>query len=102
MRAELGRASPFSSVVAANDHGISDYNLISHGPAMADVCDVCGGRLVARTDDTAEAVRARLRDYHAKTRPVLDLFRAKELVAVDTTHPAEHVQAELRRRLGVG
>jgi hypothetical protein len=24
MRAELGRASPFSSVVAANGHGISD------------------------------------------------------------------------------
>jgi adenylate kinase len=36
---------------------------------MADVCDVCGGRLVARTDDTAEAVRPGLRDHHAKTRP---------------------------------
>ena len=86
----------------AHSNALADHKLISHGPAMADVCDVCGGRLVARTDDTAEEVRARLRDYHAKTRPVLDLFRAKELVAVDTTHPAEHVQAELRRRLGVG
>ena len=37
---------------------------MSHRPAVADVCDVCGGRLVARADDTAEAVRARLRDYH--------------------------------------
>jgi hypothetical protein len=25
-------------------------------------------------DDTVEAIRARLCDYHAKTRPVLDLF----------------------------
>jgi adenylate kinase len=55
-----------------------DSNLISSRPAVADVCDVCGGRLVARADDTPQAVQARLRDYHEKTRPVLDLFRAKE------------------------
>ena len=80
-----------------------DYNLISSRPAVPDVCDVCGGRLVARADDTAEALRARLRDYHAKTRPVLELFRAKEVVLeVDASQPAADVQAEIRDRLGVG
>ena len=79
-----------------------DYNLISSRPAVPDVCDVCGGRLVARADDTPEAVRARLRDYHAKTRPVLDLFRAKEVVlAVDASRPMGEVQDEIRRHLGV-
>jgi adenylate kinase len=79
-----------------------DYNLISHRPAVSDVCDVCGGRLVARADDTPDTVRARLRDYHTKTKPVLDLFRAKEVVvAVDATHPPAEVQAEIRHRLGV-
>ena len=79
-----------------------DYNLISHRPAVPDLCDVCGGPLVARADDTAEAIRGRLRDYHAKTRPVLDLFRAKEVVvAVDATAPPADVQAEIRHRLGV-
>jgi adenylate kinase len=69
---------------------------------VADVCDVCGGQLVARADDTPEAVRARLRDYHAKTRPVLELFRAKEVVLeVDAVRPAAEVQAEIRKRLGV-
>ena len=29
-----------------------DYNLIFHRPATAGVCDVCGGELVARADDT--------------------------------------------------
>ena len=78
-----------------------DYNLISSRPAVPDVCDVCGGRLVARADDTPEAVQARLRDYHAKTRPVLDLFRAKEVVvAVDATRPAAEVHDQIRRRLG--
>jgi len=79
-----------------------DYNLISHRPADLDVCDVCGGRLVARADDTPEAVRTRLRDYHAKTKPVLDLFRTKEkILAVDATRPVDDVQGEIRTRLGV-
>jgi adenylate kinase len=79
-----------------------DDNLISHRPAVSDVCDVCGGRLVARADDTPDTVRARLRDYHTKAKPVLDLFRAKEVVvAVDATHPPAEVQAEIRHRLGV-
>ena len=78
-----------------------DYNLISSRPAVPDVCDVCGGRLVARADDTAEALGARLRDYHAKTRPVLELFRAKEVVLeVDASQPAAEVQVEIRTRLG--
>jgi adenylate kinase family enzyme len=79
-----------------------DYNLISHRPAVPEVCDVCGGQLVQRLDDTPEAVRVRLRDYHAKTRPILDLFRAKEVVVkVDATQPRKQVQAELCRHLGV-
>jgi adenylate kinase len=79
-----------------------DYNLISSRPAVPDVCDVCGGQLVARADDTPEAVRARLRDYHAKTLPVLELFRAKEVVLeVDANQPADAVQDEIRKRLAV-
>jgi adenylate kinase len=80
-----------------------DYNLISSRPVVPDVCDVCGGRLLARADDTADALRARLRDYHTKTRPVLELFRAKEVVLeVDASQPAADVQTEIRKRLGVG
>jgi adenylate kinase len=74
-----------------------DYNLMSHRPAVPDVCDVCGGQLVVRADDTAESLRARLRDYHEKTRPVLDLFRRKEVVAtIDATRPVDAVQVAIR------
>jgi adenylate kinase len=79
-----------------------DYNLIGHRPAVADVCDVCKGPLVIRADDTPEAVKARLHDYHTKTEPILELFRGKELVvAVDGTKPSPEVQAEIRRKLGL-
>ena len=79
-----------------------DYNLISHRPAVEDVCDVCGGQLALRPDDTPEALADRLRDYHTKTEPVLDLFRRKELVLdIDGTPPPEETQREIQSRLGI-
>jgi adenylate kinase len=79
-----------------------DYNLIGHRPVNAEVCDVCGGTLVARADDNEEALQARLRDYHTKTQPILELFSRKELVVqVDGSHSITDVQAEIRRRLGL-
>lgn len=78
-----------------------DYNLIYHRPAVADVCDVCKGTLVPRPDDTPEAVRGRLTDYHVKTEPILDLFRQKALIVdVDGTRSSHEIQEEIRRRLG--
>lgn len=78
-----------------------DYNLISHRPALEDVCDVCGAALISRPDDTAEALADRLRDYHTKTEPVLDLFRRKELVIdVDGRAGVDDIQNEIRSRIG--
>ena len=79
-----------------------DYNLIHHRPAVPDTCDVCGGRLERRQDDNEQALRERLRNYHTKTAPVLDLFRRKELVLnVDGSGTVEEVQNEIRRRLSL-
>jgi adenylate kinase len=77
-----------------------DYNLIFSRPAVEDICDVCGGSLVRRADDTEEAVATRLADYHSQTEPILALFERKErLVTVDATRPAADVQDEIRSRL---
>jgi len=66
------------------------------------VCDNCGGRLVARADDTPEAVRTRLAEYREKTQPILDLLREKELIVrVDGMPAPDVVQAEIRRKLGL-
>jgi len=77
-----------------------DYNLIASRPAEPETCDVCHSRLVARPDDTPEALAARLADYHTKTRPIIELFERKEFVAhVDATQSVDHVQADIRTRL---
>jgi adenylate kinase len=79
-----------------------DYNLIFDRPEVDGRCDICGHELVTRTDDTPEALDARLRDYHEKTRPVLELFRRKEVVHdVDARPSAEEVQAAVRTTLGL-
>jgi adenylate kinase len=78
-----------------------DYNL-TRRPTVADRCDHCHGPVCARTDDTPDALQARLRDYRTKTEPVLELFRRKGLVlVVDGTAAPEAVQDEIRRGLGL-
>jgi len=79
-----------------------DYNLLGQRPNKPDTCDTCGGTLVAREDDNPDALAARLRDYHSKTAPIIELFERKEFVAkVDATSSIEAVQADLRRALGI-
>ena len=80
-----------------------DYNLIFHRPKAEDTCDVCGGKLVARSDDNPEAIQVRLREYHEKTDPIIDLFRKKELVVVvDGTKAADDVETAIRTQLHLG
>ena len=79
-----------------------DYNLIAHRPKQEGRCDVCGGELVTREDDTEQALALRLREYHAKTDPVLDLFRRKEFVVeVDARPDRETVRRAIGGALGL-
>ena len=79
-----------------------DYNLLASSPQVPGKCDVCGGELERREDDTEEALAVRLREYHEKTNPVLDIFRRKEyVVTVDARPGPEQVQQTIRTRLGL-
>ena len=79
-----------------------DYNLIANSPHQPGRCDVCGSALVRREDDTEEALAVRLREYHEKTNPVLEIFRRKEyVVTVDARPPREQIQREIRKKLGL-
>jgi adenylate kinase len=79
-----------------------DYNLIDSTPRSAGTCDSCGGELAVREDDTEEALTVRLRDYHEKTNPVLDIFRRKEyVVTIDARPGKDEVQQSIRKHLGL-
>jgi adenylate kinase len=49
------------------------YNVEFHQPRVEGVCDVCGGELHHREDDSEETVRHRLEVYHRETEP-LDFY----------------------------
>ncbi|WP_318201879.1 adenylate kinase [Streptomyces sp. SCL15-4] len=49
-------------------------------PEQEGVCDVCGGELYQRDDDSEDTVRKRLEVYHTQTEPIIDYYRAQGLV----------------------
>lgn len=50
------------------------YNVYFEPPATPGVCDVCGGTLVERADDTAATVRRRLEVYRENTEPLIEYY----------------------------
>ncbi|OII61731.1 adenylate kinase [Streptomyces sp. CC53] len=54
---------------------------VSYTPPKQDgVCDVCGGELYQRDDDSEETVRTRLEVYHTQTEPIIDHYKGQGLV----------------------
>jgi adenylate kinase len=77
-----------------------DYNVMEHRPAEEGRCDACGGELVTRKDDTEEALQARLREFHDKIDPVLQLLgRRSQMVTVDARGDRETVTRDIRAGL---
>jgi adenylate kinase len=57
------------------------FHLVSAPPKLAGKCDVCGGELYQRTDDSEATVGTRLDVYEKQTSPLLDYYRSRNLLA---------------------
>ena len=69
-------------------------------PARPGACDQCGQRLVRRPDDAPEYCRERLRIFFRRTRPVLEHYRARGLLArVDGESEVREVSGQIRKLL---
>jgi adenylate kinase len=51
-------------------------------PRLNWTCDICGGEVVQRQDDTEAAIRRRLDLYERETRPLVDWYAERDLLAV--------------------
>ena len=61
-------------------------------PKVEGVCDVCGGELYQRSDESEEAVKVRLATYEKQTRPLIDYYAMKgSLKNVDGNQSMEDV-----------
>lgn len=68
------------------------YHVAFNPPRSPNVCDVCGGTLVQREDDTREAVEKRLALYVEQTEPLLTYYGERGVVvAVDGDQSIEAV-----------
>ncbi|MBC7263605.1 MAG: adenylate kinase [Chloroflexi bacterium] len=84
------------------------YHMLFDPPRVAGVCDVCGGELYQRADDTPETQRKRIDVYFEQTQPLIEYYRQRGLlVEIDGEKDIDGVQAELlaaiesrRRELG--
>jgi adenylate kinase len=50
-------------------------------PLVNWTCDVCGGEVIQREDDTEEAIMRRLSLYEEETAPLLDWYKKRNLLA---------------------
>lgn len=62
-----------------SDCGAS-YHLKFKSPQVRNVCDLCGGDLFQRDDDTLETVEERLQVYKKQTEPLVKFYQAKKLL----------------------
>jgi adenylate kinase len=76
------------------------YHLENQPPAKDSVCDRCGAEVIARPDDTEEAVRKRLDAFHRQTAPVADYYDSKKLLKkVDGIGPVDSVFERIENTL---
>jgi adenylate kinase len=74
--------------------------LENNPPANDSVCDRCGAGVIARPDDTEEAVRKRLESFHRQTMPVATYYKAKNILReVDGVGPLDVVFERIEKSL---
>lgn len=72
------------------------YHTLFNPPKQPGICDLCGGELYQRSDETPVAHQRRLEVYKKQTAPLVDYYRqAGLLVEINGEQSIEDVQADL-------
>ena len=80
----------------------SSYHKVAKKPKVEGVCDLCGGKLVTRSDDEHDTVVKRLATYHELTEPLKGYYEKKGILAsIDGTKSVEETSKALLSVIGV-
>ena len=72
------------------------YHAIFSPPHTAEVCDICGGELYQRADDTPETQKRRIDVYFEQTAPLIEWYQEQSLlVEIDGEQPINQVRQDL-------
>jgi adenylate kinase len=75
------------------------YNVKSKPSKVEGICDVCGGDIVQRDDETEEAILNRLEVYAEQTAPLIGFYRDEGLLLTIQGSDSDQVLAALKARL---
>ena len=76
------------------------YNIYDRPPKQEGICDEDGSKLIHRPDDTESVIGERLLAYDHQTRPLVDYYRTRGLLApVDAMPAADSVTESIIRIL---
>ncbi len=59
----------------------ASYHIVTIPPKKEGICDVCGGELVQRADDTEATVTNRIEVYEAQTAPLIGYYTEAGIIA---------------------
>ena len=77
------------------------YHIVNMPPKVEGVCDVCGGEVYQRADDTEETVKNRFKVYDEQTSPLIEYYtNTGKLAPIDGTTGLEKVFADICAALG--
>jgi len=77
------------------------YHIVNMPPKVEGVCDVCGGEVYQRADDTEETVRNRFKVYDEQTSPLIEYYTGTgKLAPIDGTRELGQVFADICAALG--
>lgn len=72
------------------------YHIVYNPPKEEGVCDVCGGELQQRADESEEAVQVRIDTYNKQTKPLIDYYNMRnELIDVNGNQSMDEVTHDI-------
>jgi len=77
------------------------YHIKNMPSKVEGICDVCGGELYQRKDDTAETVKNRISVYNAQTKPLIEYYnKTGRLINIDGLSDSDKVFSDIVSELG--
>lgn len=78
------------------------YHIEANPPRVEGVCDICGDKLVIRSDDQPDVVKRRQETYHEQTEPLKDYYESQgKLKSIDGTQGIQETKKLAVAALGL-
>ncbi len=74
----------------------ANYNLLTQKPQVDGICDLCGGEIITRSDDTPDAIAKRIEKFHEETDHLTSFFAELGILhRINANQGIEEVQKEI-------